>query len=238
MNRNVVVYAHIFAFGHIIIYEEGTLRYRNVIPSIKEPSYTGKSAECTAEKVKRLTNEEILAVERFFASINFRLMKSDFDLSCRGTIYDTFSCESSNGKTFKVVYINPSYEFTRIYNFLSSYCEFEPSLVSSNDIDKSIISDPTAWLIRESTNKKIPIVGDIFSIGRSMDSNCFLWLNMTVEREHAKIVLKNNEYYLVNVSRGKTYVDECIVATNQKRLLSANSRISLGNETFYFFRKD
>ena len=93
-----------------------------------------------------------------------------------------------------------------------------------------------AHLIRVSNNEIIPIKGTVFQIGSDYEySDYQISNNKTVGDTHARIVMRQNEYYIKDInSKNHTYVDDKVIPSMVETKLNHGSRVRLGSERFVF----
>ena len=93
-----------------------------------------------------------------------------------------------------------------------------------------------AHLIRVSNNEIIPIKGTVFQIGSDYEySDYQISNNKTVGDTHARIVMRQNEYYIKDInSKNHTYVDDKVIPSMVETKLNHGSRVLLGSERFVF----
>lgn len=225
---HTVVYAHIYAHGHIIVYEEGMLACGKFVPSLNEPR---------ASTFVSISENDSDAISKFLNSYNYLALCSDVDEGCRGSIYNVFQCEYSDGKIFRYVARNSSFEFEQIYNFLASYCKFH---ASSEYHLKSLenISNPDAWLVRKSSRKIIPILGANFIIGSSMKSNYHID-GYPVKEPLAKIVRKSGGFFITAIdSLHHIEVNEKDTLPGVEVQLTNGMYVKFGSEKYEFHCKE
>lgn len=101
-------------------------------------------------------------------------------------------------------------------------------------IDNTAI--PTAYLVRQKNNEQKKITSPFFKIGKEYNSvDYYISDNGAISREHAKILTKGTDYYIVDTnSKNHTYVNGKIIAPNIEIKLSHGTLIRLADEEFEF----
>lgn len=95
---------------------------------------------------------------------------------------------------------------------------------------------PRAYLTRTKTGEKVEVVGTVFRIGKEIGQVHYCIAdNSAVSRSHAEILLEGQTYFLRDLgSTNKTYLDNCVIAPNDKQPLADGASVRLANETFTF----
>lgn len=125
--------------------------------------------------------------------------------------------------------------------FISGSGESDSSPESSDDKQTRLLgrgarNREKAWLIRLSTNERIPIVSDDFGLGRS-ESRCRFPIlgNDAISRLHAAIYYVDGAYYISdNHSANKTYLNSRELPPAERFRLNDNDRVTLADEEFVF----
>jgi len=94
----------------------------------------------------------------------------------------------------------------------------------------------TVFLLRKSNNEIIEINKTIFRIGRKQDVCDYVIAdNASISRNHADIILKNDQYYIIdNRSANKTFVNKSEIPPAKEILINYEDEIKLGTECFIF----
>lgn len=95
---------------------------------------------------------------------------------------------------------------------------------------------PRAYLTRTKTGDKVEVTGTVFRIGKEIGQvNYCITDNSAVSRSHAEILLEGQTYFLRDLgSTNKTYLNNCVLAPNDKQPLADGASLRLANETFTF----
>ena len=93
-----------------------------------------------------------------------------------------------------------------------------------------------AHLIRLSTNEIVPIKGTLFQLGSDYEySDYQVRNNKTVSSTHARIIVRQKEYYILDMnSKNHTYVDDKVIPSMVETKLNHGTRVRLGSEKFVF----
>lgn len=97
-------------------------------------------------------------------------------------------------------------------------------------------SMPHPFLIRYKNNDRIPINGSVFRIGKERSQvEYFIGDNTAISRNHAKIVVKNGEYFIIDTnSTNHTFVNGIMIQSNYEVKIVNGDVIRLANENFDF----
>ena len=154
-------------------------------------------------------------------------------------------------KDNKIAYV-PNYNLNKsdesIKDITKSSASMENAAKPSSNIKSMVYSEGTvflgidasnttnAYLIRSLNNQKVLIDKPIFVIGRSKELPDYSILdNKGISRIHAKILIENNHYYIIdNNSTNKTSVNGMVLEPNQKFELLNRADIKFANEHFTF----
>ena len=95
---------------------------------------------------------------------------------------------------------------------------------------------PNAYLVRRKNNEKVKITSPYFRIGKEHNSvDYFIGDNTAISREHAKILTKGMDFYIVDTnSKNHTYVNGTIISPNLEIKLNHGTIIRLADEEFEF----
>lgn len=95
---------------------------------------------------------------------------------------------------------------------------------------------PTPYLIRYKNNERILISGPVFKIGKERSQvNYFIGDNTAISRIHAKIVVNNGSYFVVDAnSTNHTFVNGTMIQPNNEIAIVNGDIIKLANEDFEF----
>jgi len=98
------------------------------------------------------------------------------------------------------------------------------------------VSQPVAHLIRNKTGEKVAINKPVFRVGKEKSYvDYFISDNTAISRNHADIIMKNGNYYIVDLnSTNHTFVNEIIIESGTENLIKAGDKIRFGNEIFDF----
>ena len=107
--------------------------------------------------------------------------------------------------------------------------------ILQNDLNSNDDLIDVPYLIRVSTQERIIITGNNFSIGRDYDMNYRIPENISISKHHCSFVSTNGTWYVMdNKSSNKTYVDGKLIEPKQYVPLHDTSEIILANEKFIF----
>jgi pSer/pThr/pTyr-binding forkhead associated (FHA) protein len=100
----------------------------------------------------------------------------------------------------------------------------------------SAVGTPAQYILRVKNNEKIKIEGQEFTIGKKNESVDYcISDNPTVSRVHAKIIKRENQYYIMDMgSTNHTYVDGTQAPANLEVPLRNGAKIRISNEEFVF----
>lgn len=120
----------------------------------------------------------------------------------------------------------------------------EPIIIdkpATNDIDIAETKSEhfRFWLLRAKTNEKIELPQGEFKLGRSnVQSNYVISGNSGIGRLHAKIIVRENQCFVVdNSSMNKTYLNSQELEPQKEYLLENGDSIRLMNERFTFHQE-
>lgn len=101
---------------------------------------------------------------------------------------------------------------------------------------KKLSENNMSFLIKESTGEKIPVVGDVFSMGK--DSTLVDYAitdNTTVSRKHAEIIKRGRHFFLCDKgSTNKTYVEGKEIRPEEFVEIHNGTKFKISNEEFTF----
>ena len=94
-----------------------------------------------------------------------------------------------------------------------------------------------SYLIRLNNDEKIELNKGIFRIGKDKRSADYIVTdNKAVSRQHADIITKNGECYIMDLdSTNHTYIDNKVIPSKVEVKIEDGNIIKLGNEEFQFF---
>ena len=93
-----------------------------------------------------------------------------------------------------------------------------------------------AYLIRDVTKEKIPIIKEVFRLGKDkrVVDYCVKG-NAAVSRCHAVIMMKNHKFFIMDTnSTNHTYVNRKMLENSDEIELKSGTKVMLGNEVFHF----
>ncbi|UFT99201.1 FHA domain-containing protein [Radiobacillus kanasensis] len=91
------------------------------------------------------------------------------------------------------------------------------------------------FLLVDSSNEKVYVTKDEFIIGRDPQQADYICANKVVGRVHAKLVMKQDEYFLQdNQSTNGSFVNGTKLKPNEKVKIRHEDKIKLANEEFEF----
>jgi hypothetical protein len=104
-------------------------------------------------------------------------------------------------------------------------------------IDTPVAAASNIYLVREKTSEKIPIVGELFRMGKEKGYvDYYIGDNATISRSHASIKKIGEEYFIVDTnSTNHTYLDGVMLQSNVEVKLSHGAKIRLANEELVFY---
>ena len=122
------------------------------------------------------------------------------------------------------------------------YMDFGETTVLSSEMtngETSVLSslqEVKPYLVRKKTGQKVTIEGPIFKIGKEHNYvDYFIADNSAISRSHANIVVKGNDYFIVDTnSKNHTYVNGQMIPSNVETPLTHGSMVKLANEEFEF----
>ncbi|MFP7201383.1 FHA domain-containing protein [Lysinibacillus halotolerans] len=106
------------------------------------------------------------------------------------------------------------------------------TVLGSEELERDIV----AYLQRKSTQEKVIIDRDEFKIGKD-PSQCDFVIsdNKAISRYHAKIIRRNNRFYIVDChSTNKTFVEGLAILPESEMEIFAGTNLKFGNEEFLF----
>ena len=100
----------------------------------------------------------------------------------------------------------------------------------------SVSQEVKPYLVRKKTGQKVTIEGPVFKIGKEHNYvDYFIADNSAISRSHANIVVKGNDYFIVDTnSKNHTYVNGQMIPSNVETPLTHGSMVKLANEEFEF----
>lgn len=100
----------------------------------------------------------------------------------------------------------------------------------------SYIAKPVPHLVRYKTGEKVAVNKPIFRIGKEKSYvDYFISDNTAISRSHADIVVKGNNYYLVDHnSTNHTFVNGTIIESGVENKINPGDKIRFANEDFDF----
>ena len=103
-------------------------------------------------------------------------------------------------------------------------------------LSEGMSPESSPYLVRMKNNEKIKLVKPVFRIGKEKSYvDYFIGDNTAVSRSHANIIIKENEYYVVDTnSTNHTYVNDKLIESNIEVKLTHGSKLRLANEEFEF----
>lgn len=122
------------------------------------------------------------------------------------------------------------------------YMDFGETTVLSSEMtngETSVLSslqEVKPYLLRKKTGEKVTIEGPVFKIGKEHNYvDYFIADNSAISRSHANIVVKGNDYFIVDTnSKNHTYVNGRMIQSNVETPLTHGSMVKLANEEFEF----
>lgn len=122
------------------------------------------------------------------------------------------------------------------------YMDFGETTVLSSEMtngETSVLSslqEVKPYLLRKKTGQKVTIEGPVFKIGKEHNYvDYFIADNSAISRSHANIVVKGNDYFIVDTnSKNHTYVNGRMIQSNVETPLTHGSMVKLANEEFEF----
>ena len=122
------------------------------------------------------------------------------------------------------------------------YMDFGETTVLSSEMtngETSVLSslqEVKPYLVRKKTGQKVTIEGPVFKIGKEHNYvDYFIADNSAISRSHANIVVKGNDYFIVDTnSKNHTYVNGRMIQSNVETPLTHGSMVKLANEEFEF----
>lgn len=122
------------------------------------------------------------------------------------------------------------------------YMDFGETTVLSSEMtngETSVLSslqEVKPYLVRKKTGQKVTIEGPVFKIGKEHNYvDYFIADNSAISRSHANIVVKGNDYFIVDTnSKNHTYVNGQMIPSNVETPLTHGSMVKLANEEFEF----
>ena len=122
------------------------------------------------------------------------------------------------------------------------YMDFGETTVLSSEMtngETSVLSslqEVKPYLLRKKTGQKVTIEGPVFKIGKEHNYvDYFIADNSAISRSHANIVVKGNDYFIVDTnSKNHTYVNGQMIPSNVETPLTHGSMVKLANEEFEF----
>ena len=167
---------------------------------------------------------------------------------------DIYSCKKYRNKVFE----NKDYSIGTVTNihstslessqnkdskrFSNSAINNETLLLDSSEYETTLLSSVSrssknAYLIRLLTNEMISINKEVFSIGK--DISCVDYCihdNNAISRVHAKIITRENHYYLVDLgAKNHICVNNVQIKENIEVEICAGDNIKFANEIFTFY---
>ncbi|MBD8026899.1 FHA domain-containing protein [Ureibacillus sp. Re31] len=106
------------------------------------------------------------------------------------------------------------------------------TVLGSGELEQDLV----AYLQRKSTQEKVMINRDEFKIGKD-PSQCDFVIsdNKAISRYHAKIIRRNNRFYIVDCrSTNKTFVEGLAILPESEMEIFAGTNLKFGNEEFLF----
>lgn len=93
------------------------------------------------------------------------------------------------------------------------------------------------YLVRLSTQEKIPVNKSVFRIGKSRNGmDYYIDDNAAISRNHAIILQKEQHYYIIDTdSRNHIYLNGKMIPANQEIELPGYTNLRLADEEFLFF---
>lgn len=132
----------------------------------------------------------------------------------------------------------PQTQTTTVYRYMN----FGETTVLGGDTvtgETSVLSvsqEVKPYLVRKKTGQKVTIEGPVFKIGKEHNYvDYFIADNSAISRSHANIVVKGNDYFIVDTnSKNHTYVNGQMIPSNVETPLTHGSMVKLANEEFEF----
>ena len=115
----------------------------------------------------------------------------------------------------------------------------EPTQTAKDEVAEANSKHFRFWLLRAKTNETIELPQGEFKLGRSnAQSDYVISGNSGIGRLHAKIILKDNQCFVVdNSSMNKTYLNSKELEPQKEYLLENGDSIKLMNEKFTFHQE-
>ncbi len=91
------------------------------------------------------------------------------------------------------------------------------------------------YIVRKSNGEKITVNTSDFSVGQGATSNYVVTGNTAVSRNHARIVTRNGQYYIIdNQSTNGTYIDDVKLVPNMETEIVSGQKLRFANEEYEF----
>lgn len=202
---------------------------------------------CNIRKVigKVAKSNDASAILKYLNEIQSIMMNVEISLTAYS--YDNENMEGETTLLSGMPMPDNSEEETTVF-VENPYSEYETTVLSpdmdettiltpnlDNDVVASVVSSTNAYIIRNLTGEKIYVNKNEFLIGKGT-GNDYVLDTPSVSRKHAKIIRKQDGYYVIdNGSTNGTTIEGIKIQPNEEVMVYDGALVSFGNENLQIF---